>query len=66
VLNILLEDVLHNAVNFDELMTDSHRLKLVFLVLAISLLLYNLVYIFLTAGGGAPSSFKPWLAIHRS
>jgi hypothetical protein len=54
---------LHPRRTFDELMTDNRRLKFGFLAFAISLVLYNLVYIFLTAGGGAPSSFKPWLAI---
>lgn len=54
---------LHPRRTFDELMTDNRRLKLGFLALAISVILYNLVYVFLTMGDGAPSSFKPWLAI---
>ena len=31
--------------------------------LAINVLFYTLVYVFLTIGGGAPSAFKPFLAI---
>jgi len=31
----------------------------------INAILYTLVYIFLTIGGGAPSSFDPWLAVPK-
>jgi hypothetical protein len=48
---------------FDKLMTDPRRLKFGALAVAISAALYTLVYVFLTIGGGAPSSFKPFLAI---
>lgn len=43
----------------------AHRRSLAFgaLAVAINALLYTLVYIFLTMGGGAPSAFVPWLAI---
>lgn len=48
---------------FDALVADSRRLKFGLLALSINAVLYTLVYIFLSAGGGAPSSFTPWLAI---
>jgi hypothetical protein len=48
---------------FDALMADSRRLRFGFLALAISAILYLFVYIFLSTGGGAPSSFTPFLAI---
>ena len=48
---------------FDLLMMDSRRLKFGALAVAISAALYTLVYVFLTIGGGAPSAFKPFLAI---
>jgi hypothetical protein len=48
---------------FEALLAYSRRLKFGILALAIDAFLYTLVYIFLTAGGGAPSSFKPWLAV---
>jgi hypothetical protein len=50
---------------FDILMTDSRRLKFGLLALSINALLYTFVYIFLTIGNGAPSSFTPWLAIPK-
>jgi hypothetical protein len=48
---------------FDALLADSRRLKFGTLALTINAVMYTLVYIFLTAGGGAPSSFTPWLAV---
>ncbi len=48
---------------FDALMLDRRRLRFGFIALSITAVLYTLVYIFLTAGDGAPSSFTPWLAI---
>lgn len=48
---------------FDALMADDRRLRFGLIALSISMGLYLLVYIFLTMGGGAPSSFTPWLAI---
>jgi hypothetical protein len=48
---------------FDALMTDSRRLKFGLMALAINIMLYSLVYIFLTIGGGAPGRITPWLAI---
>jgi len=48
---------------FDALLGDGRRLKFGLLALSINALLYTLVYVFLSLGGGAPSSFAPWLAI---
>lgn len=50
---------------FEALMADDRRLKFGFLALSISMGLYTLVYVFLTMGGGAPSSFTPFLAIPK-
>lgn len=50
---------------FDALMADDRRLKFGFLALSISIVLYTLVYVFLTMRGAAPSSFTPFLAIPR-
>ena len=50
---------------FDALIADDRRLRFGLIALALNAFLYNLVYIFLSAGGGAPSSFAPWLAISR-
>ncbi len=59
------EILFHPRRTFDELLTDHHRLKFGIIALSISVILYNLVYIFLTIGGGAPSSFTPWLNIPK-
>ncbi len=50
---------------FDALMDDPRRLRLGLLALLFNAFLYTLVYIFLTAAGGAPSSFTPWLNIPK-
>ena len=50
---------------FEALITDNRRLKFGLIALLINIFLYTLVYIFLTIGGGAPSSFAPWLAIPK-
>jgi hypothetical protein len=55
--------ILHPRRTFDRLLLDQRRLQLGFFAMLISVVLYNLVYIFLTIGGGAPSSFTPWLAV---
>ena len=56
----------HPRQTFDELMRDNRRLMFGLLAFSISVVLYNFVYIFLFRGGGAPSSFTPWLAIPLS
>ena len=48
---------------FDALMADPRRLRLGLTALAVNAALYTLVYELLTIAHGAPSSFKPWLAI---
>jgi hypothetical protein len=48
---------------FDALLTDSRRLRFGFFAISISVALYTLVYVFLSMGGAAPSSFTPVLAI---
>lgn len=50
---------------FDALMADDRRLRFGLLALALNAALYELVYIFLTIGHGAPSSFKPFLNVTR-
>ena len=50
---------------FEALITDNRRLKFGLIALLINIFLYTLVYIFLTIGDGAPSSFTPWLAIPK-
>jgi hypothetical protein len=50
---------------FEALMSDGRRLRFGLLALLISIVLYTLVYVFLTIGGGAPSAFTPWLAIPK-
>jgi hypothetical protein len=48
---------------FATLMADPRRLRFGSLALLSNAFLYTLVYVFLALAGGAPSSFKPWLAI---
>jgi hypothetical protein len=50
---------------FDALSVDGRRLRFGFIAISISVVLYTLVYVFLTMGGGAPSSFTPFLAIPK-
>src|SRR6266540_116559 len=49
----------------DALLTDSRKLKLGLLAITLNAILYTLVYVFLWNGGGAPSSFTPWLAVPK-
>jgi hypothetical protein len=48
---------------FDLLMSDPRRLKYGALAVLIPAVLYTLFYFMASAAGGAPSTFKPWLAI---
>lgn len=50
---------------FSELLTDPSRFRFGWYAILINMFLYTWVYINLTIGGGAPSSFAPWLAIPR-
>lgn len=51
---------------FDVLMEDSRRLRFGFFAISISVVLYTFVYVFLSMGGSAPSSFTPFLAIPKA
>jgi hypothetical protein len=48
---------------FDALMADPRRLKFGSIAVLIPALLYTLFYFMAAAAGGAPSAFKPWLAV---
>jgi hypothetical protein len=48
---------------FDALMSDNRRLMFATLAVLIPAALYTLFYFMASAAGGAPSTFKPWLAI---
>lgn len=48
-----------------ELLEDDRRLRFGFIAIMINMILYTWVYVNLTIGGGAPSSFTPWLAIPK-
>ena len=61
----LFGTLLHPRRTFDRLLLDARRLKFGFYAMLISALVYTLVYIFLTMGGGAPSSFAPWLNVPK-
>jgi hypothetical protein len=61
----LLGTLLHPRRTFERLPLDERRLKFGFYAMLISVVLYTLVYIFLTIGGGAPSSFTPWLNVPK-
>jgi len=52
--------------NFQALLVDHHRLLYGFIAVSIGAILYTLVYVFLTIGGGAPSVFTPWLNIPKN
>jgi hypothetical protein len=57
--------IFHPRRTFEALMADKRRLKFGLLALLTNIVLYTLVYIFLTLRHGAPSSFTPWLAIPK-
>jgi len=60
-----LGTLFHPGKTFDSLITDPRKLKLGLLAISLNALLYTFVYIFLTIGGGAPSTVTPWLAIPK-
>jgi len=49
--------------SFEALMADNRRLRFGTLAVLIPAFLYTLFYLMASAAGGAPSAFKPWLAI---
>jgi hypothetical protein len=50
---------------FEQLSRDPRRLGIGTRALTLTAALYTLMYVMLAAGGGAPSSFEPWLAIPK-
>lgn len=50
---------------FDLLLSDDRKGRFGFYFVCIPAVLYTLMYVFLTLGGGAPSSFEPWLNIPK-
>lgn len=61
----LIGTLIHPRQTFETLLTDRHRLKFGFFAISLNAIAYTLVYIFLNLGGGAPSSFEPWLAVPK-
>ena len=57
--------LLHPRRTFEALLTDERRLRFGLYAISINAILYTLVYIFLWHGGGAPSTFTPWLAVPK-
>jgi hypothetical protein len=50
---------------FEALLADDRGLRLGLTAIGLNALLYTFVYVFLWHGGGAPSSFTPWLAVPK-
>ena len=50
---------------FKLLIKDNRKLKFGLIAISINALVYTIIYVFLTLGGGAPSSFDPWLAVPK-
>lgn len=50
---------------FSDLLADPRRSRFGWYAILINMFLYTMVYVNLTIGGGAPSSFTPWLAIPK-
>lgn len=61
----LFGTILHPRRTFTLLLSDERRLKFGTAAILINAIVYTFVYIFLTMGGGAPSSFAPWLAVPK-
>ncbi len=61
----LLGTLIHPKRTFETLLNDHRKLRMGLLAISLNAFLYTLVYIFLWHGGGAPSSFTPWLAISK-
>ena len=61
----LLGTLIQPRRTFTILLNDERRLKFGLGAITLNAILYTLVYIFLTIGGGAPSSFTPWLAVPK-
>lgn len=64
-LRYYLQAFIRPGIAFNQLLADKRRVRFGFFFVCIPALLYTLMYIFLTLGGGAPSSFTPWLNIPK-
>ncbi len=62
----LIGTLIRPGKTFELLIKDNRKLKFGFIALSINAFLYTLIYVFLTIGGGAPSSFDPWLAVPKN
>lgn len=61
----LIGTLIYPRKTFDMLLKDERRLQFGFFAITINAIVYTMVYIFLTMGGGAPSAFDPWLAVPK-
>lgn len=61
----LIGTLIHPGRTFESLVTDSRKLKFGWFAICTNAIAYTLVYIFLNLGGGAPSTFDPWLAVPK-
>ncbi len=50
---------------FSQLLADEKRFRYGWYAILLNMFLYTWVYVNLTIGGGAPSSFTPWLSIPK-
>ncbi len=57
--------LLHPTRSYTELLQEERRLRFGVIAILINMFLYTWVYVNLTIGNGAPSSFTPWLAIPK-
>lgn len=64
-MNYYIGTLIRPRKTFDQLLKDERRLTYGALAILLNAFLYTLVYVFLTIGGGAPSSFDPWLAVPK-
>lgn len=56
----------HPEQGFEGLLNDRNYFRYAFLYVAVPIIGYTLMYIFLTIGHGAPSVFTPWLNIPKA
>jgi bacteriorhodopsin len=62
----LFGTLIHPKRTFESLLNDNRKLRFGLFAISLNALFYTLVYVFLWHGGGAPSSFSPWLAIPKN
>jgi hypothetical protein len=60
-----LDTIVHPVRTFEVLSAEPARLRIGMRAITLTAVLYTLMYVMLAAGGGAPSSFEPWLAISK-